>query len=325
MANDIEDIMMLIQRIICISLFLLSSVSAYASDIDMTLPATDVVKVNVQNIKGDIKIFGTDTTNVSVIGSLDDESPGLVFELDGDTINIQVKTPASNRNSYWNDSGNKTNLRISVPKSLAVTFYGVSSDVQLTAIDNDVKVKTVSGSIDAKNLRGKINIETVSGDIQSKSLSGRIALTTVSGDISDADSNGRIHYQAVSGDIDAETSATDIIASVISGDLMIKLNDVEDANLSSVSGGLDAKISLMDDGNLEFSSVSGDIKVSFLRDLNADIKIHSSASGSISNKLNNAKVNYSKYGPSSKLETQVGRGGASVKGTTVSGSVRLKY
>lgn len=316
---------MSILRISCVLTLLFVSLNLYAKEVDVSLPATGVAQVNIDNLSGTVSVLGTDNAEVKVVGTLDKKSTGLVFEQHGDSINIRVKMPSSKRNSFWGNNDNKTKLHIALPKSMLVNFDGISSDVQLSTISNDVRVKVVSGNIKADQLEGKISLESVSGNIDSRTLSGRVSLTTVSGDIVDNASMGRLHYQAVSGDIEAQSSASEIIASVISGDLDIDLNDVEDAELSSVSGSLDASLSLLDDGHLDVSSVSGDIKLMFKQDINADIKIYSSASGRIINKLNSDNVKKSKYGPSSKLVTRVGKGGANVKGSTVSGDVHLKY
>lgn len=296
-----------------------------AKQVDERIDVQSDVWLKVENMRGRVVIKGTDNNQVWVSGYLDEKATDFIFEEKSNTVIVKVKMPSNMHGSFWDNEDKETDLVIEVPKSAEVYFKGVSSDIEIYQIQSEVMAKTVSGDIIAHDLNSKIELDTVSGDIESRNLVGKIKLSTVSGDIDDKNSAGRLYYHAVSGDINATSMAEQISAQVVSGDLDLILAKVKDVTLSSVSGDVDTELELSDDGLLKVSSVSGNIDLSLQDGVNADIRVHSNASGHISNKLNNDKVQEAKYGPSSKLETRTGNGSASIKMSTVSGDVRLQY
>lgn len=324
-SNDIEKYMKFYKLPLAILAFTLT-LPVFAKDIDQKLSVSPNANISVDNLRGKVVIKGTDTNQVWVSGKLDDKATDFILQADGDHVIVQVKMPAHMNNSFWDHDGQETDIVIEVPESAKIKFQGVSSDISVSNMTNDVRAKTVSGDVDLKQLNGnRVEVETVSGDVDAKSLTGRISLSTVSGDIKDNDSTGRIEYYAVSGDIKVNGEAAEVVASVISGDLEITLKNVIDAELSSVSGNVDAKLELSDDGLLKMSTVSGNLNLALQKEVNAYIKVDSNAGGRITNQLTDDKVEKAKYGPHSKLSTQAGSGSASVKMSTVSGNVKLHY
>ncbi|MEW6999668.1 DUF4097 domain-containing protein [Colwelliaceae bacterium BS250] len=304
---------------------LLCAFSLSAKQVDQKLTVTASPQISIENLRGKVIILGTDKNEVWVSGNLDEKSTEFVFTEDDNKVLIQVKMPSRMNSSFWDNEDTETKLHVHVPSNSIVNFQGVSSDAVISNITNEVYIKTVSGNIQADGLSKRVELDSVSGDIKTKSLKGRINLNTVSGNIEDEQSTGRISYQAVSGDLDIISNAEEVYASVISGDLHIKLGNVNDATITSISGNVRAELDLADDGLLKMSTVSGDIKLSLQDDVNADFRIASNAGGRIINKLTDDKVVTAKYGPSSKLTTTTGTGSASVKASTVSGSIRLSY
>lgn len=304
---------------------LLVAMPIMAQQVDQRIDVKSDVWLKVENMRGKVVIKGTDNNQVWVSGNLDEKATDFIFEKKNNTVVVQVKMPSNMDGSFWDNEDKETNIVIEVPNTAEIYFKGVSSDVEIHNIDSDIVAKTVSGDIVGYDLANKVKLDTVSGAIESRNLSGKVKLSTVSGDIDDANSTGRLYYHAISGDIKAISSAEEVNAQVVSGNLDIQLAQVKDASLSSVSGDLDAKLKLSDDGLLKMSSVSGTVDLALQQGVNADIRVNSNASGRISNKLTNDKVQEAKYGPSSKLETTIGNGSASVKISTVSGDVRLHY
>ena len=298
----------------------------FAKDVDEKLSVSNNANISIDNLRGEVVVKGTDTNEVWVVGKLDEKATDFIFKAEGDNVIIQVKMPSNMNSSFWDNDEQETDLVIEVPHGSKVQFQGVSSDITISDISNDVQARTVSGDVTVVNLTAeRIDIESVSGDVMSKSLTGRIHLSTVSGDIKDTNSSGNVEYHAVSGDIKAESTAKEVVANVISGDLEINLNNVVDAELSSISGNVDAELELSDDGLLKMSTVSGNLKLALQKGVNADIRVDSHAGGRITNQLTDDKVEKAKYGPHSKLSTQTGSGSASVKMSTVSGNVKLRY
>ena len=317
--------MNVLKQITLVAFILGCSFTVQAKQVNESLVVKENVRVMIENLRGKVTISGSASLTVKVEGVLDYKATDFVFKKEGDTVIIQVQMPHNMNQSFWDNDGQETDLKIQLPKSAQVYFKGVSSDASIEDIENGVNIKSVSGDIDAKDLASRIELDTVSGNIKSQRLSGRIALNTVSGDINDSGSKGRINYQAVSGDIQASSTAEEIYASVISGSINIELAKVIDAELTSISGDIDANLELTYDGLLKMSSISGDIDVALQKGVNAEVRIHSQAGGKITNTLNNDKVDKAKHGASSQLNTVVGNGSAAIKASTISGRVRLHY
>ncbi len=316
---------MLFTKITGFSLALLCSLPLLAKQVDERLSVGADVQIEIENLRGKVEIIGTDNNEVWVIGKLDEKANDFVFEQQGDSVIIQVQMPSSTHNSFWDNDDEESNLTIEVPKNAAINFRGVSSDVVLNNLHSDTNIKTVSGNIYAENLHSRVELTSVSGDIKTEDLGGKIFLNTVSGNIKDKQSTGQLNYQAVSGDIDASSGAERVSASVISGNLEVVLARVVDAKLTSISGNVEVSMELSNDGLLKVSSVSGDVDVKFQQGVNAEFKVQSHAGGRIYNNLNDDKVDKAKHGPSSWLATITGTGSATVKASSVSGSINLHY
>ncbi|WP_394173564.1 DUF4097 family beta strand repeat-containing protein [Thalassotalea litorea] len=302
--------------------------SAFAIDernIDQRLSVNGEVSVVIENMRGKVDIFGNDGDEVSVKGVIDEMATDFIFEQKGNTIYIKVKMPAEINQSFWGTKQQETDLLVNIPVAAKLKFSGVSSSVSAENLTQAAHLKTVSGDIKAKKLAQKVRLETVSGDIESSDLTGKISLSTVSGDIRDKNANGTVELNAVSGDIDASGEASNVAANVVSGDLDVNYRGLSNLSLSSVSGDVDANVVLMDDGIVKMSSVSGNLKFTIQEGANVSVRIDSNAGGKIINQISDDKVVKAKYGPSSRLETRLGSGAASVKASTVSGTVRVSH
>ncbi|MDO6426184.1 DUF4097 family beta strand repeat-containing protein [Thalassotalea sp. 1_MG-2023] len=287
--------------------------------IDETMSGEGVSKVYVENMRGEVAIKGWDKNQVLVKGKLDEHAKALDFNKNGSVIDIKVRM--KNHHNYRNNDG--SDLVIMVPKRMRVEFSGVSSDFNLESISKGIEGKTVSGDIDIRDIDHQIEISTVSGDIKSINAKGKVTMTTVSGEISDKASSGRLQLRAVSGEIDTQSNATEVDLGVVSGDLTFSLATVDELELSSVSGEIEGELALADNGRVKMSSVSGDIALKFTADVNASFRLKTHAGGDLINHITSDKAVESKYSPRAKLNFEAGNGSATVKATTVSGTIRL--
>lgn len=297
----------------------LSSIAGEA--INKSLPLNDATNVTIENLRGEVKILGNDGNQVAVKGELDDKAEEFIFEQDGSQILIKVVMPRNMRHNNWNYEGSK--LTISLPSSVKVNFSGVSSDVSLSNIKENVDIQTVSGNIAAKDLSNSVNLSSVSGNIKSENVNGKVHLSTVSGDIQDKNSSGRLSIKAVSGDITTHSNALEVNAGAVSGEIYLKLAKAETLDVSSVSGDLEGSVNLVDGGLIKMSSVSGDMDIALNEDIQAIFKINANAGGKLVNRLTSDKAKKAKYGPSAKLHFSKGNGNSTVKANTVSGRVTI--
>jgi len=288
--------------------------------VDKTLSAEGVNSVSIENLRGDVTIIGWDKKEVSVKGELDKKAKDFIFEKQGSNIKIKVVMPHQS-NHDWNNKGSV--LTIKMPKDSRMNFSGVSTDVSLENLISSSEVNTVSGDIDAKNLKKHIELSTVSGNVDSENLSGKVRLSSVSGDIKDKNSQGRLILKVISGEIESNSTANEVFVNNISGSIKLKLSQIDELEVSTVSGDLDCQLALNNSGVIKLSSVSGDMDMHFQSDVQASFRLNASAGGDLENGLTSDKAKHAKYGPSSKLYFQTGTGTASVKASTVSGTINV--
>jgi len=287
--------------------------------VDERLNSDGVNAVSIENISGEVIIIGWDKTSVTVKGELDDKAKRLIFEQVGNTISIKVDLP--NQGS-WTSKGSE--LTIHMPTNIRMNFEGVSSDVEVRNLNNNVVVKTVSGDINARKITENIELSSVSGTIKTSLLDGKINLSTVSGDIEDENSSGRLQLQAVSGEIKSDSKANEVFVNNVSGNTELQLAEVDELRISTVSGNTEVSLFLQQNGVVKASSVSGEVELDFQNDVAADFRLKSNAGGDLINKLTKHKADRAKYGPSSKLYFQTGNANSSVRVSTVSGDVVVK-
>lgn len=293
---------------------------AKQQQVDERIEVPNNVTVNVNNMRGDVKLIGSDSNFAEVKGKLDEYATGFTFELSGNTLNIVVEMPE--RGTYRGDEA--TDLTVRLPASAELDINGVSSDFDLIGFHRAVRVNTVSGDIEAEDLAGTIQLTTVSGDVEAERLSGEVTMKTVSGDIEDVDNSAeRVHYTSTSGDIEVASSARDVRLETVSGDVEARLQQLDRLQMKAVSGDLIARLALANDGKLEASSVSGGVMLHFADAVNAKVNAEVSGGGSIINNLNNTKAEEPRWGSGARLNTTIGDGSGRIDVSTMSGDIQF--
>ncbi len=289
--------------------------------VDERLAVPADVFVKIENMRGDVRIIGSNDNYAEVKGELDEYATGLTFSLDGSTLSIVVNM--EDRRNFSGDHA--TDLSISLPMSAELNVEGVSTDFWLSNFNSDVRVNTVSGDLEAEKLNGDIRLNSVSGDVLGKSLAGTVQMKSVSGDIIDRDNQAtKVRYGSTSGDVTADSSATEVEAETVSGDIEVALGNVRKLELRSVSGDAEASFTLLNNGRVSGESVSGDVKLTLAGDVNAKVNAEVSGGGNIINRLNGAKANESRWGVGAQLETTVGSGSGLIEVTSMSGDLVLR-
>jgi DUF4097 and DUF4098 domain-containing protein YvlB len=265
--------------------------------VDKTLPVKPGGVVRIDNVRGQIAVEGWDRDEVSVKGTLDDQTKKFTFETSGSTTTVRVETPNGlNR-------GEGSNLVIHVPAA------------------SRVRVDLVSAELSLKNLHGGIDGKTVSGDVDAADLGGRMEITTVSGAIRVEGADGPVTFHSVSGDISADTHAEEIDISTVSGKADVTSGKrLKEATLNSVSGDVQLSADLADGARIKGSSTSGDVRLRVNPDAGVVVELHAT-SGAIKNGLTSDRA--TRVSGSRDLEFTMGNGASSIELTTVSGKLEL--
>jgi DUF4097 and DUF4098 domain-containing protein YvlB len=135
---------------------------------------------------------------------------------------------------------------LQVPPGVRLDASGISSSLNISGLNGEFRLKTVSGDIDLVDLSGPFKLNAISGDISGSRLAGNLELEAVS---------GRVRLM--------ESRFPNADASTVSGDLILQtfLSDGP-YHFSSVSGNVRMLVPADTHCNAELKSVSGSLRSS---------------------------------------------------------------
>jgi DUF4097 and DUF4098 domain-containing protein YvlB len=145
-------------------------------------------------------------------------------------------------------SGNRLEIEIRYPRGNISSWFGssyrhiqVESRITVPARCN-IRIKTVDGNIDLKNVTGRIECKTIDGNISLSQLKESLTVRTIDGNISAGDISGSMYMKSIDGNFNVKR---------FSGELEIRSTDgnliLEDGN-----GALTASTA---DGNIRASGI----------------------------------------------------------------------
>jgi DUF4097 and DUF4098 domain-containing protein YvlB len=274
--------------------------TALAETVDKSMDADADGIVAISNIAGSVDVEGWSRKEVQVTGELGEDVEELIFERNGNEIEIKVKTQRGNSRDVSSD------LTIKVPEG------------------SSLEINTVSAEIDVVNVTGEQSLESVSGDIATEAYDSDMDVNSVSGDI-DVEGNNRdlrSRLTTVSGNIDADGLAGEVGAESVSGDVTVVGSAFDRAALGTVNGDIVFRGPLRDEGRLDIETVNGGVNVDFAGEVSARFDIET-FNGDIRNCFGPEAVKVSKYAPGYELKFTEGDGAGRVTIETLNGDLDL--
>lgn len=159
---------------------------------DTILPAQGAVRVQVENQGGSVVVDGWDRNEVQVRADHNSRTRVSVRRR-GDVISVEaegMRGPAL-----------ITDIRLTVPRSLAVRVEGMFTDVTVNEPGGDVSVETLEGEVQVVGGTGTVRASTVNGTIRTRDTRGRLELQTVARGIEVENASGEVYAESVSGPI----------------------------------------------------------------------------------------------------------------------------
>lgn len=130
----------------------------------------------------------------------------------------------------------------------------------------------------------------------------------------------KVDVGSIAGDVDITGAAAGVVVSTVSGDQSVETSSWP-VTLNSVSGDISATTGLPGGEPAKVNSVSGDVSLNL--PASADVVVHAnSLSGDLQDDFD-IPVEEAKYGPSHSMSGTVGKGGALLDLSTVSGDISL--
>lgn len=195
--------------------------ATHKADMKFTESGTDLDRIYVANINGDIDVTGTGGTTVEITAHI---------EIEGDSKAVE---------KYAKDFQPK----ISRSDGRLIIETDMPEDDEL---NDDIDHSSISYVITLPKSFG-VNTETVNGDVAIKNAYGQLIVEVVNGDIEitcgEGDNEG-VEIESVNGDVDIN---------------LRKLT--KDCDYESVNGDFELRITKAVEGNVDIETVNGDIEI----------------------------------------------------------------
>jgi len=287
------------KKLIAASLLLLAAPS-FAKDVQEIRDVKAKPEIIIYNTSGEVEVRGWSRNQVEIKADLGSGVEELVFEVDGNEVNIEVRAPRHHSGSISSD------LVIHVPEKSSLEISTVSADVTVEDVEGRQRIETVSGDIETNVFAADIDLESVSGDVELQGDNKKI----------------RVRASSVSGDMDFQGLDGEIAVESVSGDIVLIESRFESVEGDTVNGDFVMRAELYGESRLSFETVNGDIDIKFIGDISARFDIET-FNGSIRNCFGPKPVRTSQYAPGRELKFTEGGGEGRVAIGTLNGGIRI--
>ncbi|HVE79234.1 MAG TPA: DUF4097 family beta strand repeat-containing protein [Gemmatimonadaceae bacterium] len=216
----------------------------FRSVIDTTVAFARDGRVDLSLVSGEIRVTGWNQDRVKVLAR--SERGLLRFDHTTSRLSLEVRSQRGRMGD--------TRYELSVPHGSTVMMRSVSGEIYARLVRGPVEAHSVSGDIDVADAAGT-RINSVSGEVTVGNVAGNLRANAVSGDLT---------VTNVSGDVEAET---------VSGE--IRLDDVRSkfVRAETVSGEVEFSGPIDAAGRYDFHAHSGDIRLNFANAVNATFNV----------------------------------------------------
>ena len=264
-------------------------------------------KVYVENISGSIIVKSWHKNEIKIFARKTAREKSL---LDEATVDINQ----TNSNIRIITRHNKP-LDLSQPTDVSVYYDLMIPDKA------QLRVKSMTGAVQAWEIGGRTDVETAGGRVEIVKAGQDVKCKTVSGEMYLEDIAGNAALESTSGKIIADGLKGSIEANSVSGDIEIKkFSSADDIKIETIKGNMEVQGTLSPGGIYEFNTISGRIELVLPPASDFELQIDT-VNGDIQSAFELSK--YAVY-TRNKLQGIVGKGGSSLKVSSMSGDILLK-
>jgi DUF4097 and DUF4098 domain-containing protein YvlB len=197
--------------------------ATHTAEMKFTESGTDLDRISVENVNGDIEVTGTNGTTVEITANIKIEGDSKAVQAYAEEFmpkitrsdgRLSIKTHRPEKDDMDDDIENSSiSYVISLPKSFGVRIESVNGDMTIADTYGQLAFETVNGDIEVKSMDSDskdFDIETVNGDVE-------IKIQKLTGDFD---------YESVNGDVELSISKTleaNIKLETVNGDMELKI------------------------------------------------------------------------------------------------------
>lgn len=286
-----------------VGLLLLALPQALAAQarVSRSFPLNPDGSVRIHALVGTVLVRGWDRDSVTVRGTL---GAGNRLHSGGGRTGIKMFVEAEN-----DLRPTASTLEIMVPARAKVWIKTATADVRVGSVTGSLDVYVISGAIDVSGSPADVNAEAIDGTILIRGSPGWVRAKSASGAVSLWGASRDVALSTVSGRITVDGNAT-------------PRGVFERGRFESVTGDISFRGWIERGADLRFDSHGGAVDVT-LPQRGADLEL-TTISGAIRNEASSARPLAGRYGRGAELRTTIGDGGTAVSVRTFKGAITIR-
>lgn len=308
----------------------LETLASFNSDKPLTLSVT--------NASGEVSVSSDDSLSSGTVKVMVERTDSREFDEDDHHLTVKVEGNSISIHPDWQFASGVSGIARRIREQLQNGFrpedwslskiklspeldFHISVFLQPSlAEESQVRIRTASGDVTAKDFVSGTSIATASGDVNTRNLTGVIAIHTASGDVHADQMTESLEINTASGDVLIKGGDMWLAVRSASGDVAIHGAELRNSRLTTVSGDVTLDALFTNVGNYGAETVSGDVSIDAIvpgNNVRATLGF-----GTISGSIR-VEGSWEKH---KRREWHVGQGeaGASINVKTVSGDLSAK-
>ncbi len=264
-------------------------------------------RLDVSNFNGPVEVTGWDQSTLDVSGAKYAETQELLKAI---TVEVSVNNNIARVRSI-RPEGTRGNMgvryAIKVPRRTTLeTVTSSNGRISVADMEGPARLRTSNGSVGVTRLKGDLNAETSNGSVRLDDVEGAVRMTT---------SNGGVHCARIHGTVNATTSNGGVHVD------LVESKAGEPVHVTTSNGGVDLRLGSLASNPVHAVTSNGGITVQMPSGAGARVRAVVSSHGRVT-----SDFDVRREGPEnrSRLEGQIGSGGALIELSTSNGGIHLK-
>ena len=225
------------------------ALAAVQQQTDTLITVQPDVRVEINNVAGDITVRAWDQNQVRVVAE-HGSNDFIEIDADGNELSIQAASAMGL---------GIIDIELSVPTGASLEIQAPFADISIAGTHGSVSAQAVEGDISLEGGDGVIELQAVAGDVSVTGASGNVEAQSVDGDVTVTDVSGNVQVQTVDGDIILlRIASTSVEAATVDGDIEWDGDIKDGGSYSFVTHDGDLNIAVQQDANVQIFVASYD-------------------------------------------------------------------
>ena len=165
--------------LIAVSVSLVVASGAQAQESTHEFPATTDTVVSIQNTQGTVRVHGWDQMKVKVVVVPYSTKVEAHFESPANRVHIHTHLLDENADT----SARRVDYEVWAPANVRVDIELKSGTLEVENFSEDLGIRTVAATVVLRNVSGHTSVETLNGNVEIRQCQGHVEATSISGSL----------------------------------------------------------------------------------------------------------------------------------------------